>query len=142
MVKIFQTLAYWMYNFVLTASGYADYTGMYQNVQGKYGMTWGFVFMLGLSILFAAVYYFGVVSKLKNATSANYLTVFFLGMLAMLVVNAFVLPRITGFAGSVWTRNLLCYCLIDIVYYTVFYELWSLLFMPLSKDTGHHLLKL
>ena len=107
------------------------------------GRDWGLIFMLLVCTAAVLVYYFGVASNLKNATRANYLIVWGLGIVTILLLNCFVIPNIITPKcpiGKIWDLNLLKFCLIDIVYYSLVYEILSFVFMRLSRDKHRHLI--
>jgi len=128
-----------LYKWVLKAPGHREFHQVYENVQGaSYGMMWTFVFLLVISVIAAAVFYFGVSHTVVNANKKNYWTVCGLGMLTLIVAIVVGLRLISGYNGpEYWSENLLKLCLVNIAYYVVLFEIWSLIFVPMSKATVH-----
>ena len=128
-----------LYKWILQAPGHKEYHLVYENVQnGGYGMMWTFVFLLVISIAAAAVYYFVVSSSVVNANKRNYFTVGLLGLFALIVATVVGLRLITGYNdSSYWRSNLVRINLLNIVYYILLYEVWSLIMMPFSKSSIH-----
>ena len=132
-----------LYKWVLAAPGHKEYHQVYENVQGaSFGMMWTFVFLLAVSIIAAAVFYFGVSRTVVNANKKNYWTVCGLGLLTLVIASVVGLRLISGYNGpEYWSVNLLKLNLVNAAYYLVFFEIWSLVFMPMSKATVHMLSK-
>lgn len=128
-----------LYKWILEAPGHKEYHQVYENVQnGGYGMMWTFVFLLVISIAAAAVYYFVVSSQAVNANKRNYFTVCLLGLFALIVATIVGLRLITGYNDAAyWSSNLVRINLLNILYYAIFYEVWSLIMMPFSKSSIH-----
>lgn len=126
-----------LYKWVLVAPGHKEYHQVYENMQGAhYGMMWTFVFLLVISIVAAAIYYFVVSSSIENANKKNYWIVCALGLLTLTIVTVVGLRLISGYnAPEFFSVNLLKINLINIVYYAVFFEIWSIIFKPFSKST-------
>lgn len=128
-----------LYKWILEAPGHKEYHLVYENApNGGYGMMWTFVFLLVISIAAAAVYYFVVSSSVVNANKRNYFTVGLLGLFALIVATVVGLRLITGYNdSSYWSSNLVSINLLNIVYYVLLYEVWSLIMMPFSKSSIH-----
>jgi len=108
------------------------------NMQG-HGKEYCFYFMLLLSIVFALVFYFGIASNVQNATKQNYRGIYFMGYITLVVLScigiaAFVTP------SAVMSMPMLEICLWDILWYSIVFEVTSLLFKDLSNAQGLHLL--
>lgn len=103
-----------------------------------HGKEYCFYFLFLLSIAFVLVYYFGVASKVQNATKQNYRGIFIMGYITLVVLScvgmaAFVSP------SAVATLPMLEICLWDILWYGLLYEAWSLLFKGRSNAQNIHL---
>lgn len=124
---------------VLSAPGHNEYHQVYENVQGaNFGMMWAFVFLLVVSISAAAIYYFVVSQSIEKANKKSYWTVCGLGLFTLIIVTVVGLRLISGYnAPDYWSVNLLKLNLFNIVYYAIFFELWSIVFLPMSKATVH-----
>lgn len=128
-----------LYKWILEAPGHKEYHQVYENVQnGGCGMMWTFLFLLVISIAAASVYYFVVSNSVVNANKRNYFTVGVLGLFALIVATVVGLRLITGYNDAAyWSSNLVRINLLNIVYYAIFYEVWSLIMMPFSKSSIH-----
>ncbi len=107
------------------------------------GKDWGLIFLLAISLVAVLIYFFVIAQKMKDATDTNYLTIYGLGIVLLLAFNCFVIPNCVTPKfpiKDIWDLNLLYFCLIDILYYTLLFEVWSLLFRGLSKDTNRDLI--
>lgn len=143
MANIIHSISKPIFDWVLTKTS-ATFSGFYNAGAPLHydGKDWALIFMLLISVVGVLCYYFGVAQKLKNATATNYLIVFGLGIVLLLAFNFFVIPNcITPKfpIKKIWDLNLLKFCLVDILYYTIMYEVWSLIFKGLSKDNHQHL---
>lgn len=139
LVKISEML----YKWVLEAPGHPAYHSVYDNVQnGNYGMMWTLVFLLIISIAAAAIYYFVISDRIENATKKNYFTILCLGLLSLVIVTVVGLRLISGYnKADFFDSNLIMINLVNLLYFVVFYEIWSVIFMPFSKSTVHLLSK-
>lgn len=126
-----------LYKWVLKAPGHAEYFQVYDNsMKGGHGMMWTFIFLLVISIGAAAIYYFFVSQSVVNATKKNYWTVCGLGLLTLIIATIVGLRLITGYnAPAYWSSNLFMINLVNILWYAILFEIWSLIFKPMSKST-------
>ena len=131
------------YKWVLKAPGHHEFHQVYENAQGGgYGMMYALIFVLVISIVAAAIYYFVVCGSVENANKKNYWIMVGLGALALVIATVVGLRLITGYNKSdFFGVNLLMLNLASLVYYLVFFEIWSLIFLPMSKSTIHMLSK-
>lgn len=117
---------------------------LYQNDNGGgYGMLCCFLVLLAISVGAAAFYYFIIAAKEKGRSRTNYVTTFILGMITLVVVNILVLKirhEGAGYSFSFFTTNLLKINIAAVVYYIALFEIWSLVFRPLSRDSWRDLL--
>ena len=126
-----------LYKWVLKAPGHAEYHQVYDNsMTGGHGMMWTFIFLLVISIVAAAIYYFVVCNSVVNATKKNYWTVCALGLLTLIITTIVGLRLISGYnAPTYWSSNLFMINLVNILWYAILFEVWSLVFKPMSKST-------
>lgn len=115
-----------------------DNIAWFGNMQG-HGKEYCFYFLLLISLAFVLVFYFGVASKVQNGTKQNYRGIYIMGYITLVVfscigIAAFVTP------SAVMTLPMLEICLWNILWYSILYEVFSLLFKDLSKAQGLHLL--
>ena len=127
-----------LFGWVLKAPGHQEYSQVYQNAQGGKGMMYALLFLIAVSIIAAAFYYFVVCSSVEKANKKNYWVIVGLGAIALVIVNVVGLRLITGYnKADFWSTNLLMLNIASLVYYLILFEVWSLLFMPMSKSTVH-----
>lgn len=143
-MNIIHTISVKIFDWVLSKE-VSSYNSLYNVGSPAHydGRDWGLIIMLLVALLAVLVYYFGVASNLKNATSANYLIVFGLSILTMLLLSCFLIPNLVVPRcpiEDIWDLNLLKFCLIDVAYYIVVYEVLSLFIMSLSRDKNRHLI--
>lgn len=125
-----------VYNFVKLKG--EDNIGWFGNMQG-HGKEYCFYFLLLISLAFTLVFYFGVASKVQNATKQNYRGIYLMGYITLVVLScigiaAFVTPE------AVMTMPMLEICLWNILWYSVLFEVFSLLVKDFSKAQNIHLL--
>ena len=118
------------------------YTKIFSNdgVKGGHGMEYCLFYLVGVSLVTAAIFYFLVASSIQNATKKNYITSFVVGFVCLVVINYLATQIILPEVNVLKSFNMVKVCLVDIVYYTVAFELWSLLMKDSSKAGGLHLL--
>ena len=109
---------------------------------GGHGMEYCLFFLLIVSIVSAAIFYFGIASNIQNATKNNYLSTYIMGFICLAVINYVGMQLIVEDVNVLTSFNMVKVCLIDIVYYTVLFELASLLMKGLSQAGDIHLLSL
>ena len=115
-----------------------DNIGWFGSMQG-HGKEYCFYILLLVALSFALAFYFGVASKVQNATKQNYRGMYIMGYIALVILSCigmavFVTP------SAVKTLPMLEICLCNIFWYSVLFEVFSLLFKDLSKAQGVHLL--
>ena len=108
---------------------------------GGHGMEQCLFFLLFTSLAAAGVYYFVVASNIKQATKSNYVVTWIGGFICLLIINYLGLT-VTLDADVFSSFNMIKLCFIDAAYYTVLFELWSLVMLPFSKAGNIHLLSL
>lgn len=131
-MKIFELLSEFIYSFVLNTRA-NDYH-YFQNGHGYgYGMEYLFIALLVIPLVFCLYFYFVQASKLQNGTKNNYMVIFILGFLTLVVVDFVLMSTCAGYrnafsSGNMWKVNLL-----DIIYYPVVYQLFSWFVKSFSK---------
>ena len=110
--------------------------------KGGHGMEYCLFFLLGVSIVTAAIYYFGISSNIQNATKKNYLATYIMGFICLAVINYVGMQLIVRDVNVLTSFNMVKVCLIDAVYYTVLFEVSSLAMKGFSKAGDIHLLSL
>lgn len=103
-----------------------------------HGKEYSFYFLLLLSIAFVLVYYFGVASKVQNATKQNYRGIFIMGYITLVVLSCVGMASFVS-PSAVATLPMLEICLWDILWYSVLYEVFSLLVKGWSNAQNIHL---
>lgn len=144
MANIIHSISKPIYSWVLEKSSetYANFyaVGSPQHWDGR---DWGLIFLLAISLVAVLVYYFIVASQLKNANSTNYYIVYGLGIFTLILVDCCLIPNLVTPKcpiREVMDLNMLWFCCSSVLYYTVMYELFSLIFMTLSRDKHRHLI--
>lgn len=119
-----------------------DYSVIYQYDGGGKGMLWCFWALMAVSLVAVLIYYFAIIKGNQNmATRVNYLTTFVLGIVTVVVVDIVVLKLCQqGNESPFFTMNLLKMCLLNVVYYIVMFEVWSLAFRSYSDDPKRDLI--
>ena len=140
-MEIFRKISNAIYQWILDQNA-EDYSVIYQYEDGGKGMLWCFWILLAVSLLSVLMYYFVIVKgNQDNASRKNYLITFVLGLITLIVVNIVVLKLChDGSDVSFFTMNLLKINFIDIVYYTILFEVWSLVFKGMSEDPNRDLI--
>ena len=107
---------------------------------GGHGMEYCLFYLVIVSLVTAAIFYYVVASNIQNATKKNYITSFVVGFVCLVVINYLATQIILPGVNVLKSFNMVKVCLVDIVYYTLAFELWSLLMKDFSKAGGLHLL--
>lgn len=131
MRALFETISTFLYKWLLNQRGESFRTVWKNGHSQPDGMMWTLVFVLCVSLIVALIYYFAVVkSNASNDTKSNYLMTYILGYVALVAVTFVGLPLlITKISIShLLSLDMLMVCVANIVYYSLFFELWSLLF--------------
>lgn len=109
---------------------------------GGHGMEYCLFFLLIVSILTAAAYYFIIASNIRSATKNNYFWTYVMGFICLVIINYLGMQLILDDVNVLKSFNMVKLCLIDIAYYTVLFEIASLLMKPLSKAGDIELISL
>jgi hypothetical protein len=123
------------YKWVLNKRPGSGYSELWQNGYNLgSGMARAFLFLILVSLVAVLIYYFVVSKKPINATIKNYLITCLIGYVTLVVVNIVALKLITKAPIElIFSINMLWVCIVDILYYLVFFELFSLCFKKLSN---------
>lgn len=106
-----------------------------------HGMEYCFFFMLGVSLITALLYYYWIASDINNATKKNYLSSWIMGFICLVAINyAGMEVILDGNASVLPSFNMVKICLIDTIYYSVLFEVFSSLFKRYSNASNIHLL--
>lgn len=135
----------WILNIDETGDGDRNlYHEIFAN-DGEYcghGMEYCLFFLLGISILAALCFYFVISRDITKATKKNYIITCVVGYICLVVTNYFGLDYLTDVDGEVfYSFNVFKVCLIDILYYAILLECWSLLMKSRSNAGNIDLLK-
>lgn len=106
-----------------------------------------FVLMLLFAIIAAAIYYFVIATKVKSATTSNYLWTWIFGYIALFFFTPLVFDKwILNEGGeSIWEFEnngwvvFLYIGLVNIVYYTIVFELASNLFCKSAQTKANNI---
>ena len=133
MFTLTERLSSFMYGWMMDATE-ESYNEVLSS-QGGHGMEYCLFFLLGISLVFTLIYYFGVAADIRHATPKNYLLTMVMGYIVLAAVN--YLGIATLFSNDALASfNLVKITLIDIVYYIVLFEVFSLMFKNMSKASG------
>ena len=136
-----------LYQWVMDASEGDPRGSLYRAIfsndgQGGHGMEYCLFFLIIVSILTAAIFYFGIASNIQNATKKNYLATYIMGFICLAVINYVGMQLIVEDVNVLSSFNMVKVCLVDAVYYTILFELASLAMKSFSKAGDIHLLSL
>ena len=131
MRSLLETISNFLYKWLLNQRG-DSFRNIWKNGNSQPdGMMWTLVFVLCISLLVAAIYYFVVVkSNASNDTKANYLMIYIIGYVALVVTTLvgldLLIPKIN--LSELFTFDMFKVCLINVLWYSLVFELWSYLF--------------
>lgn len=112
------------------------------------GLEWCLFFLLGVSLIFAFLYYCVIAAKASGATIGNYIYMYVAGYVALCLITLLGLSALVNGEASVLTSfNVWKICIINILWYTILYEIISLLFKDvifakLTKANNIHLISI
>lgn len=134
-----EKLSYFLYNFQASGSRIMDTSDLnfVTWYSDKHGFMYAFIFLLAISFIAAAIFYFGVSKTVVNANKKNYWTIFGLGLFVLIIVTIVGLKLIFGNGPGYFCMNLFKLNLLNAVYYVILYEVWSLVLLPMSKAAVH-----
>ena len=104
-----------------------------------HGKEYCFYILLLVSIIFVLMFYFGVARKVQNATKQNYRGIFVMGYITLVILNCVCIATFVS-PSAVVTFPMLQICVWDILWYSIFYEVCSLLVKVYSNAQNLHLL--
>lgn len=106
-----------------------------------HGLEYCFLFLFGVSLVFTLIFYFGMATNVNNATPKNYLLTMLMGYIVLVATNYFGFATIFG-NECISSMNLLKVSLIDILYYAILFELFSLAFKNMSNASNIDLISI
>ena len=106
--------------------------------QGGHGQEYCLWFLIIVSFLTAAIFYFGIAKNIQNATKKNYLSTYVMGYICLVAINYVGMQLIVD-ANVLTSFNMVKVCLVDILYYTILFEVASLIFKQFSDAGNIHL---
>lgn len=117
-----------IYKWVLNKRPGSGYSELWQNGHNLgCGMAWAFLFLIIVALVAVLIYYYGISKNPESATKKNYLITCLIGYITLVVVNIVALKLITKAPVElIFSKNMLWVCVIDILYYLVLFELFSL----------------
>lgn len=135
-----------MYEWILDASKeqsselYHQIFNNLSNDNGGFGIEKALFCLLAVSLLAVVFYYYILAQNATSATKKNYILTWVLGYIVLVFATYLTLVNTTLGGSEVWTSpNMIFIALINIVYYTIFFELFSLLLKGGSKAPNIHL---
>lgn len=100
-------------------------------------LAWILIFLIGITLIFNLIFYYGISSVAANATKRNYLVVFGLGVLVLWLTNLFIIPSIVGNWSYALGVNNLLVSVIDTIYYVILYEFISFFVKDMGTNAKH-----
>lgn len=145
-MKILKTISNSIYQWILDthSNDYSYFQNDFANNANGHtnGMMYMLIALLLVSLIATAVYYYGVASKVANATKKNYMVVYLLGLITLIVVNFVVMATIPEMKNVFTSYNMWMINLIDVLYYTILFQLWSWLVKSTSKSPNIDLISI
>lgn len=123
-MNIFVKLSEIFYPFVMNTRA-ADYHYFQNGPTYGNGLEYLFIALLVVPLLFCLYFYYAQASKVSNATKKNYLIIFLLGFLTLVVVNFVFMVTLSDYRNALGSANLWKINFIDAVYYIILYQLYS-----------------
>lgn len=131
-MSIFETLSEKLYSFVMNTR--ASDWHFFQNGQTYHnGLEYLFIALLVIPLCFCLYFYFVQAANLANGTKKNYMVIFLLGFLSLLVVNFVLMYKCAGHPNAITSGNMWKINMIDVIYYPVMYQLYSWFIKDASK---------
>lgn len=121
------------YHFVNLKGG--NNTAWFGTMQG-HGKEYCFYILLLVALIFAYVYYFQLAKKVQNATKQNYRGIFIMGYITLVVLSC-VCMAIVVTPSAVMTVPMLEITVWNILWYSLFFEGFSLVFMGMTRQGVH-----
>lgn len=131
MFNFTERLASIMYGWTMDATE-SSFDQVFDSANAGYGMEYCLFFLLGVSLLSTLTFYFGISSNIRNSTPKNYLLTMIIGYLVLVGANYLGIASIYG-NEAIESFNLVKICLMDIFYFVVLYEIFSLVFKGFSN---------
>ena len=135
-----------IYEWLLNQDDPESFTSLFSNATPTYGhgIEYSFFFLLIASVLSAVAFYFVIANNIQAATKRNYVITWLMGYICLVVINfaglAVLCPDGLDYIFHEQFFNMVRICFIDFFYYTIIFEIWSLLFKGASKAGDIHLL--
>lgn len=124
-MRIFESLSEIFYSFVMNTRA-SDYKEYFQNGHNYCnGMEYLFIALLLVPLCFCLYFYYVQAANLANGTKKNYIVIFLLGFLTLLVVNFVLLSTCAGYKNALTSGNMWKVNMIDVIYYPIMYQLYS-----------------
>ena len=121
MFKLTERISSFLYNWRVdaTENNFVEVFGHEGN-----GLEFCLFFLLGISIAFTAIFYFGIAKNVKNATPKNYLLMMLMGYIVLVATNYLGFATIYG-NEVLSSHNLLMISVVDLFYYVILFEALS-----------------
>lgn len=123
----------WVTNTLEEQDGVNTFETYLSDSNGGYGFSWLFLVLVIVSLLTAVIFYYGIAQSSSNATKKNYVITSLLGLITMLVLNFVVVFLFCDWSSCFSSGNMWKICAIDVAYYFILFEVWSLLVKGKSK---------
>lgn len=129
-MKGLKNIAYAMYDWLMNHHEFIKGEETYQYLStkaGQDGMFYALAVVFIVSLLTACVFYYAISSNASSATKKNYVVTSLLGFVTVVVLNYLITYLACKWGTCLLSLNMLKINLIDILYYFVLFEIWSLL---------------
>lgn len=134
-MEFLSTIGDAIYGWVLDAN-----ESSYSTINNLDVPAWIFIMLVIVTTGTVCTFYYGVARNVANATKKNYKIVFFLGMLALWLMNLIIVPTIVDDYAYALSLNNILLSLIDTVYYIILYVFISWFVKEGSNAKHVHLL--
>ena len=131
-MRIFETLSEIFYSFVMNTRA-SDYHFFQNGHNYGNGLEYLFIALLVIPLCFCLYFYFVQAANLANGTKKNYMVIFFLGFLSLLVVDFVLMSTCAGHRHAIASGNMWKINFINVCYYPVMYQLYSWFIKGASK---------
>lgn len=138
-MRIFETLSEIVYSHVLNTRA-NDYHFFQNGHNYGNGLEYLFLALLIVPLCFCVYFYFVQASKLANGTKKNYMIIFLLGFLTLLVVDFVLMSTCAGHRNALTSGNMWKINIIDVIYYPIVYQLYSWFLKGMSNVPNVHLI--
>ncbi len=138
MFKLTERISSFLYNWQVdaTENNFVEVFG-----HEGHGLEFCLFFLLGVSLVFAIIFYLVIAKNVNNATPKNYFLMMLMGYIVLVATNYLGFATIYG-NEVISSTNLLKVSVVDILYYVVLFEAWSWVFKGMSNASNISLISI